>query len=430
MAIERDNTHSEIQQQELRELRQSQERSKLNEANRQGASLEEKYTFDLPDARNDDENAAGKSKGSHLDEKGKLDFPEQDKQFEDYTRAELQQMQEENPYKLDNLNADFRERYEADMYGMSVEDYRDYKDHLSCINQPDADERQDSAESNFDFEADKSRIAERQDAFVEKYLDAGATDKDISEYDESRVYQSSFTDSIKDRVMGKESSYDPERAETHGLEKGCFDKVPREYRGAVYEKFENAPDEIKSFINENAENYSVKEIPRYKDSNYFDQEIFMEKGLSKGEYADTFSHEYGHFYDDMNCQYSRTYSFVNAVNTDLRQFDRSTAEGQMNFDNMMDDLFSSDAVYDQMISDNLSAYFKNDSEIMDRYYDEGKRYFGHENEYWNKSGKREAEIYANSFSICASGNEASNSFMKTHFSETWNSFYKSLKEGI
>lgn len=95
---------------------------------------------------------------------------------------------------------------------------------------------------------------------------------------------------------------------------------------------------------------------------------------------------------------------------------------------MMDDLMNSDAAYDRAISDNLSAYFENDPEIVQRYWDEGVDYYQHANSYWAEAGNREAEIYANSFSMSVQDNKASCEFMKKHFPNTWNCFINTLKE--
>lgn len=436
MAIERNDGNNEVQQKELQELRQNQVENQLEEASRQGKELDAKKSIDGPesleqhkDNREDDSSNRSRS----LEEKNSIDSPtDEKKRFEDYSNAELQQMREENPYKLENLNADFRERYEAEMYGMSQDEYKDYKGHLSRMNaQKEDTQDKDISDRSFDQKTDQQRIAERQNAFVERLNDNETDTKEKKSYEgdvsSQESYHSSFTDKIKDFAFGKESSYDSDRAEAHGLEKGCFDAVPREYRGAVYEKFENAPDEIKKFVNENAEKISVNETPACEDSYYSNREIYMEKGVERDEYADIFSHEYGHFCDDMNYRYSRTLEFTNAIKNDLKQYDRNTPEGRACFDNMLNDLFSSDAGDDRMISDNLSAYFKNDSEVMECYDNEGAGYYQHNNAYWETYGARESEIYANSFSIYASGNKESITFMEKNFPETWECFKNSLE---
>lgn len=114
------------------------------------------------------------------------------------------------------------------------------------------------------------------------------------------------------------------------------------------------------------------------------------------------------------------------MSKDLANYDRNTEVGRRNFDKMMDDLMSSDAAFDRAISDNMSAYFKNDPEVVQRYFDEGIDYYQHDNSYWSGYGNREAEIYANSFSMAAQDNKASCEFMKQHFPNTWEQFKKTL----
>ena len=152
----------------------------------------------------------------------------------------------------------------------------------------------------------------------------------------------------------------------------------------------------------------------------------MESDMDNAEYAEVFSHEYGHFVDNMKGDVSDTPEFREAMKKDLEKFDRSTESGRENFDNMMDALMNSDAAYDRAVSDNLSSYFKNDPEVIRRYDQEGVSYYHHDNEYWSKSGNREAEIYANNFSMYAQDNKASCEFMQKHFPNTWEQFKSTL----
>ncbi len=237
----------------------------------------------------------------------------------------------------------------------------------------------------------------------------------------------SFVDRAKDTVFGAESAYDAERFEKAGI-KGSFDELPRSRREAVYERFENAPDDIKKTVNELSSELSV-ENTKDDDCCHYDlaaKKIRMESNMDNAEYSEVFSHEYGHFVDNKKGDVSDTYEFRDAMAKDLEQFDRSTEVGKQNFDNMMDDLMGSDAAYDRAISDNMSAYFKNDPEIIQRYWDEGIDYYQHDNNYWLMPGNREAEIYANSFSMSAQDNKASCEFMQKHFPNTWEEFKKTL----
>ena len=74
---------------------------------------------------------------------------------------------------------------------------------------------------------------------------------------DSVTKERSFVDKAKDTVFGKESAYDVERFEKAGI-KGAFDELPRSRREAVYETFENAPDEIKSTVNSLSSELSVE----------------------------------------------------------------------------------------------------------------------------------------------------------------------------
>ena len=74
----------------------------------------------------------------------------------------------------------------------------------------------------------------------------------------------------------------------------------------------------------------------------------------------------------------------------------------------------------------MSAFFVNDSEIIQRYHDEGIDYYQHSNNYWMRKGNREAEIYANSFSMIAQDNKSSCTFMSKYFPSTWNHFKQTL----
>ena len=156
------------------------------------------------------------------------------------------------------------------------------------------------------------------------------------------------------------------------------------------------------------------------------KKICMEANMKNTEYAEVFSHEYEHFVDNKKGDVSDTYEFREAMSKDLANYDRSTDVGRQNFDKMMNDLMSSETALDRAVSDNMSAYFKNDPEVVQRYWDKGIDYYQHNNSYWSKHGNREAEIYANLFSMVAQDNKASCEFMEQHFPNTWEHFKKTL----
>ncbi len=245
--------------------------------------------------------------------------------------------------------------------------------------------------------------------------------------DDTQTRDRSFVDKAKDTVFGAESAYDAERTEKAGI-KGAFDDLPRDRREAVYERFENAPDEIKNKVNELSGELSVEKTKGNDCCHYdlIDKKIRMEDNMDNVEYSEVFSHEYGHFVDNKLGDVSDTPEFREAMAKDLEKFDRSTEDGRKNFDGMMDDLMGSDAAFDRAVSDNMSAFFKNDPEVVQRYCDEGIDYYQHDNGYWTMSGNREAEIYANSFSMDAQNNKASCEFMEKHFPNTWEQYKKTL----
>ena len=244
----------------------------------------------------------------------------------------------------------------------------------------------------------------------------------------------SFRNNVADLFKGKESSYDVARAEAHGLERDCFDAIPRDRREAVFERFENAPSEIKNIVNMNEKlDLRVESTKERTDCCHYDmreQVIRMENYADNDVYAEVFSHEYGHMVDDKLGHISDSFEFRKAYQEDLKQYDLSTEQGKANFNEMMDSLFSSDACMDRMVSDNLSSFFVNKPEVSDRFDSGGVSYYMHPTEYWYNYGNREAEVFANCFSMYASNEMASCEFMKTYFPNTWNSFVEGLsKEG-
>ena len=157
--------------------------------------------------------------------------------------------------------------------------------------------------------------------------------------------------------------------------------------------------------------------------------IRMEDNIDNAEYAEVFSHEYGHFVDDKKGNLSGSQAFRKAISKDLANYDKTTVRGQQNFKEVLEILMDSDAVFDRAISDNMSAYFINDPEVMRRYNEEGVDYYHHDNHYWAEYGNREAEIYANLFSITAQNNKESCRFMQQFFPHTWKQFNKTLSGG-
>lgn len=215
---------------------------------------------------------------------------------------------------------------------------------------------------------------------------------------------------------------------------GSFAAVPLERREAVYEAFKNAPDEIKALVIQYARYLSVadiKDTDRVKTCHYnrLDRVIRMESILKDDEYAEIFSHEYGHFVDHNLDQPSNTQEFRDAMNRDLARYDLSTDEGYENFKRMLDASVDSEAAYDRAVTDILSAFFLNHPDIQQKFNDEAISNYVHDNEYWAHSGMRECEVFANIFSMAAQCNTESCDFIKTYFPDTWDQVMNILEGG-
>lgn len=216
---------------------------------------------------------------------------------------------------------------------------------------------------------------------------------------------------------------------------GSFAAVPVERQEAVYDAFENAPDEIKALVNQYARYLTVvdiKETDRVKTCHYnlLDRVIRMEPTLKDDEYAEIFSHEYGHFVDHSLDRPSNTQGFRDAMSKDLAQYDLSTDEGYENFNCMLDASVDSEAAYDRAVSDILSAFFLNHPAIQQKFDSEAINYYGHANEYWARPGARECEVFANIFSMAAQSNTESCEFVKAYFPNTWDQVMNILKGGV
>lgn len=295
-------------------------------------------------------------------------------------------------------------------------------------------------ESSSSVEISSEISSESEIGEVSENIEIG---NEISESEES---YDDYSDCVEELTEDEGDSEVPEPAEAYDdysdcveeaeetgqkeLEEGCLEAVPDERRAVVYKKFNGAPEEVKGIVNENGERLKVGDTVE-DDVSHYNLEtkiINMEAVLDDDEYAEVFSHEYGHFIDDMKGGFSETEEFKSALEKDMAYYDKSTSEGLSRFDAMLEGLFESDAAYDRTISDNLSAVFQNDTEIMDEYENRGISYYYHTNDYWKSENNREAEIYANSFSMYTSGTKESCDFMEKYFPNTWDSFKSSLKK--
>lgn len=229
------------------------------------------------------------------------------------------------------------------------------------------------------------------------------------------------------------NDFSSEKKETNSNEideqNSLVESVPTERQKAVRDLCSDAPDKVKDVINRYGEGIIVEDTTEDFPVCHYDRRdmvIRMEDNLDDEEYAEILSHEFGHFVDHQKEDVSRSPEFRDAVAKDLEKFNQTSPAGGENFSMMLDELMESDVAYDRSVTDNLSAYFKNDPSIMTRFNDEGISYYGHPNEYWNRDGSQQCEIYANCFSMFAQNNTESCDFMTKYFPNTWNSFLNTL----
>ena len=202
------------------------------------------------------------------------------------------------------------------------------------------------------------------------------------------------------------------------------DIVTADRREIMDNVFNNAPDNIKDIVSDYNDNLNV-ENTEGDDCCHYDPNVStirMEDSMADDEYAEVYTHEYGHFADDQMDWPSESDEFINAVESDRGLYGRGTDEGRERFDNMLNDAFSSGAAYDRMVSDNLSALFQNDMEIKARFANEGVPFYGHSDDYWNNGLNRENEIFANNFSIQANNDAVSMAFLNNHMPNSTASF--------
>ena len=97
---------------------------------------------------------------------------------------------------------------------------------------------------------------------------------------------------------------------------------------------------------------------------------------------------------------------------------------------MLDDLGSTDAIFDRGISDMLSGTFLNDLEVKACYLKNFAPYYQHSNEYWTTSGPENAlgkEVFAQMFRIYTDPDRMdSKRFIEKYYPNTSEQFKKLL----
>lgn len=210
---------------------------------------------------------------------------------------------------------------------------------------------------------------------------------------------------------------------------GLIEAVPPDRQGSVRDMCDGAPDKIKEIIRQYGKGLIIEDTPDNYPICHYDRAdgvIRMEKKMDNDEYAEVLSHEFGHLVDHSKNDFSVSQEFKDAVAKDTAQYNRFSIKGGRVFFTMLDDVIESDAAYDRAISDNLSAYFRNDSTVKNKFFGEGIAFYGHSDEYWDRQGNKEREIYANCFSMFTQNNAESCDFMKKYFPNTWDAFMNSL----
>ena len=228
----------------------------------------------------------------------------------------------------------------------------------------------------------------------------------------------------------------PPLNDTVDINEHAFDSVPEYRKDAIYDTFLDAPDTMKSTINDLSSELTVGDTRQYIDvhGNDIDEAchydpnddiIRMNPNYDNDEYAEVFRHEYGHFADAKLGDLSTSNEFINAINSDINQFNGDN--GYELKQKMLNDLSSNSAIDDRCISDILSGSFNNDQDIMNYYFQKGADYWKHDNDYWDGTNgpdfARERETFANLFSVY-SGKERDESiaFLEKYYPNTTSRF--------
>ena len=223
-----------------------------------------------------------------------------------------------------------------------------------------------------------------------------------------------------------------------GLDDCFLSDLPENRRNAIDMAYKDAPPEMISEINDRLDEmmpvadtgYSFdKNNQLVKDGCYYspqDHQVRMDEMIDPDEYAEVLPHEMTHFLDHTRGWESHSPEFSNALATDVARMDRSTPEGRMLFNEMLDDAFNTGAAYDRNISDIIHGAFRNDPEIMSRYYTEGVAgsEYSHWDGYWDNPFAREEETYANCGAIMCANSRIGKNFLERYYPSTGNQFNK------
>lgn len=217
---------------------------------------------------------------------------------------------------------------------------------------------------------------------------------------------------------------------TSDLDRKMIDIFPVNRREAIDTAFSDAPPELMTALNEYTEGLNHIEDSGYAPNKYGkmvklgcyyedgSDTITMDEHMTDAEYSEVFPHEFGHYIDCQRGWESTGVDFTNAIQKDIALFDQNTPEGKMHFHDMLDDAFSTGAAYDRAVSDILSAMFKNDPYVVQRFKSENVAYYQHEDSYWDIPGMIQKEIYANNMAVQVSQTRISKNFIERWFGST------------
>ena len=195
-------------------------------------------------------------------------------------------------------------------------------------------------------------------------------------------------------TLGKQRDSTEER-------KNISEIVPRDRAACVSDNLSDAPDGIKDAAADVADSLAVIDGRPGETCHYnpATRTIYMNPEYDDEQYAEVFGHELGHAVDDHLGDVSSDPQFVDAMELDAEKFEG--IDGEELKSEMLDELASTDAIFDRAVSDILSGMFLNDEDIMDRYDEEGVSYYMHSNEYWTNGPKNAIgkELFANMFRI-------------------------------
>ena len=198
------------------------------------------------------------------------------KRFEDYSYSELSDMARDNPAKAAELNADFRERYEAEMRGMTQEEYQDYKYRLQAAQSKEELEDTETQDTPTEYQSEKfNSIQQRVEQFRE---DFNADDTTVSEDKKALGANINTIHDIQElrTEIGKEKDACMERMGELKQENPYYnpDTHP-EYKEVSdrYKALDSADSKLKSWEAElDGKNYALcekRDLPYYQQTEHY-----------------------------------------------------------------------------------------------------------------------------------------------------------------